>query len=118
MLQACTRQTRIRVGLFVLLCAMAALLGPAALSAAAQNPPPQEPGVTQRAFQLPRALSEICTIKAGQTPNVDVLKPTVDWSGDAAFGGLTDNFIVHAIANLTVPAAGTYTFRLTSDDGS
>ena len=69
-------------------------------------------------FQLPRALSEICTIKAGQTPNVDVLKPTIDWSGDADFGGLTDNFIVHAIANLTVPTAGTYTFRLTSDDGS
>ena len=69
-------------------------------------------------FQLPRALSEICTIKEGQTPNVDVLKPTIDWSGDADFGGLTDNFIVHAIANLTVPTAGSYTFYTKSDDGS
>ena len=93
-----------------------ALLGPAQLAHA--QTPPQEPGVTQRVFQLPRALSEICTIKEGQTPNVDVLKPTIDWEGDTAFGGLTDNFVVHAIANLTVPTAGTYTFRLTSDDGS
>ena len=114
------RQTRFRAsaGALALLCGLVALLGPAALRAHAQNPPPQEPGVTQRVFQLPRPLSELCPIKEGQTPNVDVLKPTIDWSGDAAFEGLTDNFIVHAIANLTVPADGTYTFRLTSDDGS
>jgi hypothetical protein len=110
------RQTR--AGLLAVLCALVVLLGAAAPRAHAQNPPPQEPGVTQRVFQLPRSLSELCTIKEGQTPNVDVLKPTIDWSGDGAFGGLTDNFIVHAIGNLTVPTAGTYTFRLTSDDGS
>ena len=69
-------------------------------------------------FQLGGAPSEICPIKPGQTPNVDELKPTIDWEGDAAFGGLTQNFIVHAIANLTVPTAGKYTFRLRSDDGS
>jgi regulation of enolase protein 1 (concanavalin A-like superfamily) len=99
------------------LCAFAAaalLANPAS----AQDPPPQEPGVTQRIFQLPYPLDEICTIKEGQTPNVDELRPTIDWEGDAAFGGLTDNFVVHAIANLTVPTAGTYEFRLTSDDGS
>ena len=116
MQSASKRQTCVgaMAGALVLL---ASLLGPAA-PARAQDPPPQEPGVTQRAFQLPRAPSELCPIKAGQTPNVDVLKPTIDWSGDAAFGGLTDNFIVHAIGNVTVPTAGTYTFRLTSDDGS
>ena len=120
MLSAWKRQTRVyaSVGLLALLCGLIMLLGAAAPRAHAQNPPPQEPGVTQRVFQLPRALSEICPIKEGQTPNVDVLKPTIDWSGDGDFGGLTDNFIVHVIANLTVPTAGTYTFRLTSDDGS
>jgi hypothetical protein len=106
--------SRASVGLLALLCGLIVLAG----QAQAQNPPPQEPGVTQRVFQLPRSPSEICPIKAGQTPNIDVLKPSIDWSGDAAFGGLTDNFIVHAIANLTVPTAGSYTFRLTSDDGS
>ena len=90
----------------------------AAPLASAQDPPPQDPGVTQRVFQLGGAPSEICVIKAGQTPNVDELKPTIDWEGDAAFGGLTQNFVVHAIATLTVPTAGEYTFRLRSDDGS
>jgi hypothetical protein len=98
------------------LCGLIVLLG-AAASAGAQSPPPQEPGVTQRVFQLAGSPTQICTLKPGQTPNVDVLKPTIDWSGDAAFGGLSQNFMVHAIANLTV-ATGTYTFRLRSDDGS
>ena len=102
------RQTRVRTTVrgLALLCGLVALLGVAAPIAGAQNPPPQEPGVTQRVFQLGRAPSSICPIKAGQTPNVDVLKPTIDWSGDAAFGGLTQNFVVHAIANLTVPTDG------------
>jgi hypothetical protein len=88
MLSAWKRQTRVHAstGLLALLCGLIVLLGPAALHAHAQNPPPQEPGVTQRVFQLPRALTEICTIKQGQTPNVDVLKPTIDWSGDGDFG--------------------------------
>src|SRR4051794_25164083 len=98
-----------------LLLGLVALLGVSAPIASAQNPPPQEPGVTQRIFQLGAAPSEICPIKQGQTPNIDVLKPTIDWAGDAAFGGLTDNFIVHVIANLNVPTAGSYTFRLNSD---
>ena len=115
MSSAWKRQARVyaTVGLLALLCGL--FLAP---RAHAQNPPPQEPGVTQRVFQLPRAPSELCPIKPGQTPNVDMLMPTIDWTGDGDFGGLTDNFIVHAIANLTVPTAGTYTFRLTSDDGS
>jgi hypothetical protein len=112
------RQTCVRtVRGFALLCGLIALLGAAAPVARAQNPPPQEPGVTQRVFQLAGSPTQICTLKAGQTPNVDVLKPTIDWEGDAAFGGLTQNFVVHAIANLTV-ATGEYTFRLRSDDGS
>ena len=120
MLSAWTRQTRIRTTIrgLALLCGVIVVGGAGAPLAGAQNPPPQEPGVTQRVFQLGRAPSEICPLKAGQTPNVDVLKPTINWSGDAAFGGLTQNFVVHALANLTVPTTGQYTFRLRSDDGS
>ena len=116
MQSAWKRQARVHAtaGVLAVLCVLLAVAGPAA----AQNPPPQEPGVTLRVFQLGGAPDEICTIKAGQTPNVDVLRPTIDWAGDDAFGGLTQNFIVHAIANLTVPTAGTYEFRLRSDDGS
>ena len=118
MRSASKRRSRViaPAGLIVLACALFALL--AAGTARAQDPPPQEPGVTMRVFQLGGAPDEICTIKPGQTPNVDVLRPTIDWAGDDAFGGPVNNFVVHAIANLTVPSTGTYEFRLRSDDGS
>src|SRR5690349_23066854 len=107
--------------LAALLCA--ALLGP--LAAAVTGPaaaravdlPPQEPGVTLRTYDVQVPLSEICTLKPGQTPNVDKLMPTIDWTTGADFG-FESNFVTHAIANLNVPADGSYTFRLTSDDGS
>ncbi|MFY1638166.1 family 16 glycoside hydrolase [Solwaraspora sp. WMMB335] len=79
--------------------------------------PPQEPGVTLRTYDVQVPLSEICALKPGQTPNVDKLMPVVDWSTAAEFG-LEDNFVTHALGNLHVAAAGTYAFRLTSDDGS
>ena len=74
--------------------------------------------MTFRVFQLGGAPTEICPIKPGQTPNVDELRPTIDWGGETAFGGPTQNFIVHVIAEINVPTAGEYTFRLRSDDGS
>jgi hypothetical protein len=87
-----------------------------AAPAAAADLPPQEPGVTLRAYDTRVPLTAICTLKPGQTPNVDRLMPVVDWSGSDF--SLEDNFVAHALANLTVPADGTYEFRLTSDDGS
>jgi hypothetical protein len=48
MLSAWKRTTCVRasVGMLALLCGLIVLLGPAALHVHAQNPPPQEPGVT------------------------------------------------------------------------
>ncbi|MBE1876020.1 family 16 glycoside hydrolase [Myceligenerans pegani] len=86
-------------------------------AAAADDLPPQEPGVTLRTYDMARDISELCTLRSGQTPNVDQLKPTIDYSTDADFG-MGDRFIAHALANLSVPSDGTYDFRLTSDDGS
>lgn len=80
-------------------------------------PPGQEPGVTLRTFDLQTPQSAICVLRPGQTPNVDKLLPTIDWSSTADFG-LDDYFAAQALANLTVPGAGEYTFRLISDDGS
>ncbi len=99
------------------LLAAALLVGTfTAAPAYAAEPPPQEPGVTLRTYDIGLPMSRICDLKPGQTPNVDRLMPTIDWSGDQF--GLEDNFVTHALANLTAPADGTYTFRLTSDDGS
>lgn len=90
----------------------------AGITAATAAPPGDEPGVTMRAFQLGQPISDICTLKSGQTPNVDLLKPTIDWDAPEDFGGLQDNYLVQVLANLTIDTAGTYMFRLTSDDGS
>lgn len=79
--------------------------------------PPQEPGATMRTYSTGQPLSGLCTIKAGSTPNVDRLVPVVDLRTAADFGG-EDNFLTTVEANLTVPAGGEHTFRLTSDDGS
>ncbi|WP_306211097.1 family 16 glycoside hydrolase [Actinoplanes sp. RD1] len=83
----------------------------------AAEPPAQEPGVTLRTYDIGVAASRICELKPGQTPNVDKLMPTIDWTTADQFGQ-EDNFVTHALANLTVPGTGSYTFRLTSDDGS
>src|SRR5688572_7751801 len=80
--------------------------------------PPQEPGVTLRVFDVQVPLEKICTLKPGQTPNYDKLMPTVDWRTTADFGGFGDNFVTQVTGNIHVPADGSYTFRLTSDDGS
>ncbi|GGX95296.1 family 16 glycoside hydrolase [Streptomyces fructofermentans] len=87
-------------------------------SAAVPDVPPQEPGITLRVFDVQTPLSKLCTLKPGQTPNHDKLMPTVDWSSTADFGGFGDNFVSEASGYLDVPSNGTYTFRLTSDDGS
>jgi hypothetical protein len=62
-------------------------------------------------------LKKICELKGGQTPNIDKLMPTVDWTADADFG-MAGNFVSHTIGNLRIPQDGTYAFRLISDDGS
>ncbi|WP_336604043.1 family 16 glycoside hydrolase [Agromyces seonyuensis] len=92
----------------------AGTLAPAVAGAA--DLPQQEPGVTLRTYATP-PLSELCTLKSGQTPNVDKLMSGIDFTSDADFG-LADNFVAHVTANLTLATPGTYAFRLTSDDGS
>lgn len=97
--------------------ATGALAAPAAVAAPADIPP-QEPGVTLRVFDVQTPLSELCTLKPGQTPNHDKLMPTVDWSTAGDFGGFEDRFVAEATGYLMAPSDGSYVFRLTSDDGS
>jgi hypothetical protein len=104
------------VGTALLALTAATTVGP--VTAAAQEElPPQEPGVTLRTYDMSVPLSELCTLKPAQTPNVDKLMPTINWTTESEFG-LAERFISHVTANLQVPADGTYTFRLISDDGS
>ncbi|MFI9643242.1 family 16 glycoside hydrolase [Micromonospora sp. NPDC051925] len=94
-----------------------AFVAPATAAPHLADVPPQEPGVTLRSYDMGTPLSALCTLKPAQTPNVDKLMPQVNWTTTDEFG-LSDRFISHVVANLTAPADGDYTFRLTSDDGS
>ncbi|MGW4463833.1 family 16 glycoside hydrolase [Micromonospora sp. NPDC004704] len=85
--------------------------------AAVAAPPPQEPGVTLRVFDVQVPLSEICVLKPGQTPNVDKKMSTINWTATTDFG-FSDNFVSQVIGNINIATAGSYTFRLSSDDGS
>ncbi|GAB3440792.1 family 16 glycoside hydrolase [Actinophytocola sediminis] len=88
------------------------------VSASAQpDIPPQEPGITMRVFDVQVILDDYCTLKTGQTPNVDKLMPTIDWTTSADFG-LTDKFVTEVSGYLNIDTPGEYHFRITSDDGA
>jgi hypothetical protein len=103
------------VALLAVVIAFALVPTPAAT--AQPDIPPQEPGVTLRVFDVQVRLDDFCALKPGQTPNIDKLMPTVDWSTTADFE-IADLFVTEAIGYLDITAAGSYDFRLTSDDGS
>src|SRR3954469_10128460 len=86
-------------------------------SASAQGLPPQEPGVTLRTYQFANGPTKTCVLKSAQTPNVDKLMPNINWTTEAEFGA-NDNFQSTVLANLNAATAGSYGFRITSDDGS
>ena len=110
------RRRRVYAGLAATI--MVTGLTQATLASPASAVPPQEPGVTLRVFSVPTPpMSTLCTLKAGQTPNVDKLMPQINWTAAADFG-FEDTFVTHVLANVNIATAGTYTFRLISDDGS
>lgn len=115
------RRFRRCTGLLLTVLLGGGLLTPAAAAEDEPRPfadlPPQEPGVTLRVFDVRTPLSKLCDLKPAQTPNIDKLIPTADWTSTEGFG-FSDNFVSQITGNLNVPEAGTYDFRLISDDGS
>jgi hypothetical protein len=104
--------------LFVaLLAVVTTVLFVPAHASAQPDIPPQEPGVTLRVFDVQVVLDDYCTLKTGQTPNIDKLMPTIDWSTTEDFG-IADRFVTEATGYLDTTTAGDYHFRLTSDDGA
>ncbi len=85
--------------------------------ASADVPEGHEPGYTLQTFNMPPGMETLCTLKSGQTPNVDRLASAIDLTTDEDFGA-ADHFVTHATASLEVPTDGEYVFRLSSDDGS
>ncbi|PXY28909.1 hypothetical protein BAY59_14695 [Prauserella coralliicola] len=104
--------------LFVaLLASVSAFTFLAAPATAQSDIPPQEPGVTLRVFDVQAPLTDYCTLKPGQTPNIDKLMSTIDWRTTSDFG-IADRFVSEVSGYLHVATAGRYDFRLTSDDGA
>ncbi|WP_020672373.1 family 16 glycoside hydrolase [Amycolatopsis nigrescens] len=102
---------------FVALLAVVLAIGLPAPALAQPDIPPQEPGVTLRVFDVQVPLEHYCTLKPSQTPNIDKLMPTIDWSSAEHFG-ITDRFVTEVTGYLDIDTAGKYDFRLTSDDGA
>lgn len=78
-----------------------------------------QPGVTLRVFQIDADLKAIPRLKEGQSPNVDELRPTIDWrTPDFILPKGKGSIYTRATALLVTATAGDYAFRVTSDDGS
>ncbi|APU13152.1 family 16 glycoside hydrolase [Actinoalloteichus fjordicus] len=101
----------------VALLAVVLMVGFPAPTMAQPDIPPQEPGVTMRVFDVQVPLEDYCTLKPFQTPNIDKLMPTIDWTTIEDFG-IADRFVTEVTGYLNIDTAGTYDFRLTSDDGA
>ncbi|MFT7837680.1 DUF1080 domain-containing protein [Saccharothrix sp. BKS2] len=113
-----TRRTRLpALGLLTAALLVSGSGLPATGAPREEAPPPQEPGVTLRVFDVQVALDRLCTLKPAQTPNVDKLMPTIDWTTTDHFG-FADRFVAEVTGNITITQAGAYAFRLLSDDGS
>ena len=78
----------------------------------------RERGATLRIFDIGFGLEQLCTLRPGQTPNVDVLRPTIQYATSSDWEGYTVNFLSQVVADIDITETGTYTFRLISDDGS
>ena len=78
-----------------------------------------QPGVTLRVFQIDADLKAIPRLKEGQSPNVDELRPTIDWrTPDFILPKGKGSIYTRATALLVTATEGDYAFRVTSDDGS
>lgn len=78
---------------------------------------PRERGLSMRIFDVGVGMSEIPALVDRQTPNVNAIIPRVELFDLHSFGGLDDTFVTQLFGYLET-GAGSYDFRLSSDDGS
>lgn len=81
-------------------------------------PQDREQGLSFRLYYIGEDLSEFKELVPGQTPNYSVVIPTVNLNEDSEYGANTEYFIGQITGFVVAPTAGTYEFRLYSDDGA
>ena len=95
---------------------------PSLLLAAALAPedPPRQHGVSVRWYFVGEPLEKLRPLVPGQTPNVSVILPKIDFASDAddRVGEMQYTFLGVCDGWLDVPQKGSYALRLVSDDGS
>ncbi len=79
--------------------------------------PETDPGLTLRVWRLVESPTHLPRIIKGQTPNADRLIPRPDVT-NADFEGIEAPLFSSLAGELLIEQAGSYRFRLTSDDGS
>lgn len=80
---------------------------------------PHAPGVLVRLYDVGQDLHALPEVAADQRPNVVRVLPVIDLSSEGGeFEPLRERFVTEIAAYLRVAAAGTYAFRLISDDGA
>jgi cytochrome c len=78
---------------------------------------PREPGLSARFYYVGEPMDKILPLVAGQTPNVSRVQPTLNLK-DETIGGFDDTFLAHIEGFVQIDAAGSYAFKLSSDDGA
>jgi hypothetical protein len=78
------------------------------------------PGLTVWVWDVSGILGRMPTVVEGQTPNAYYIAPTLDFVDviPSSYGEIKDTFVGRAFGWLNVPEDGTYSFRLTCDDGA
>jgi len=78
------------------------------------------PGLTVWVWDVSGILTRMPKVAEGQTPNAYYVASTVDLVDfiPSADGGIRDTFVGRAFGWLRVPTSGSYSFRLTCDDGA
>lgn len=105
---------QLRLGLF------AALLLPWAANA---QTPVWTPGLTVQLFDIQQEMERVYQLVPNQTPNLDQVRLTVDFTDGAFSSPITgdpyeDYFLLDIFGQIYIPADGDYVFSLQSDDGS
>ena len=81
-------------------------------------PSGREQGLSFRLYFIGEDLSEFKELVPGQTPNFSVKVATVDLNENSDYGQYLEYFIGVLTGFVNAPSAGTYEFRLFSDDGA
>jgi hypothetical protein len=78
-----------------------------------------EPGLIVRFYQIGHGMQQMPDLVPGQLPNAVKTIPTIELRTDRGdFAPFEGNFYTEVEGFVTIKAAGTYAFRLLSDDGS